>query len=239
MLTVIIGVVALAGGFAGGFLYRKKVSEKEISSAEEEGRRIVNEAIRNAESKKKEALLEAKEEILKTSRVLIQQNGWEAVNIRAVAAACGVSVGCIYNYFGSKTELVSAAVESIWSDIFRHPDDPAVFEDTLSCIRWMYRQMEYGSEQYPGFFTHHALGFVRQDTADGKQQMRQTWQHILDALTMVLPRDKKSRPDAFTEEFSRQKFAGILFSLMLSAVVQQDFDPTAVLEIIRRTIYEV
>lgn len=32
--------------------------------------------------------------------------------------------------------------------------------------------MEYGSEQYPGFFTHHALGFVRQDTADGKQQMR-------------------------------------------------------------------
>ena len=47
----------------------------------------------------------SKEEILKTSRVLIQQNGWEAVNIRAVAAACGVSVGCIYNYFGSKTEL--------------------------------------------------------------------------------------------------------------------------------------
>ena len=86
----------------------------------------------------------SKEEILKTSRVLIQQNGWEAVNIRAVAAACGVSVGCIYNYFGSKTELVSAAVESIWSDIFRHPNDPAVFEDTLSCIRWMYRQMEYG-----------------------------------------------------------------------------------------------
>ena len=226
MLTAIIVIVALAGGFAGGFLYRKKVSEKEISSAEEEGRRIVNEAIRNAESKKKEALLEAKEEILKTSRVLIQQNGWEAVNIRAVAAACGVSVGCIYNYFGSKTELVSAAVESIWSDIFRH-------------IRWMYRQMEYGSAQYPGFFTHHALGFVRQDTADGKQQMRQTWQHILDALTMVLTRDKKIRPDAFTEEFTRQKFAGILFSLMLSAVVQQDFDPTAVLEIIRRTIYEV
>lgn len=181
----------------------------------------------------------SKEEILKTSRVLIQQNGWEAVNIRAVAAACGVSVGCIYNYFGSKTELVSAAVESIWSDIFRHPDDPAVFEDTLSCIRWMYRQMEYGSEQYPGFFTHHALGFVRQDTADGKQQMRQTWQHILDALTMVLTRDKKIRPDAFTEEFTRQKFAGILFSLMLSAVVQQDFDPITVLEIIRRTIYEV
>ncbi len=171
----------------------------------------------------------SKADILKTSRELIQQNGWAAVNIRAVAAACGVSVGCIYNYFGSKTELVSAAVESIWNDIFHHPEDEAVFQDTLSCIRWMYRQMEYGCQQYPGFFTHHALGFVRQDTDGGKQQMRQTWQHILDALCNVLRHDAKIRPDAFTEQFTPEQFAGILFSLMLSAVVQQSFDPSAVL----------
>ena len=179
----------------------------------------------------------SKADILKTSRELIQQNGWAAVNIRAVAAACGVSVGCIYNYFGSKTELVSAAVESIWNDIFRHPEDEAVFQDTLSCIQWMYRQMEYGCQQYPGFFTHHALGFVQQDTAGGKQLMRQTWQHILDALCSVLRHDAKIRPDAFTEQFTPEQFAGILFSLMLSAVVQQSFDPSAVLEIVRRTIY--
>lgn len=179
----------------------------------------------------------SKADILKTSRELIQQNGWAAVNIRAVAAACGVSVGCIYNYFGSKTELVSAAVESIWNDIFHRPEDEAVFQDTLSCIRWMYRQMEYGCQQYPGFFTHHALGFVQQDTDDGKQQMRQTWQHILDALCNVLRHDAKVRPDAFTEQFTPEQFAGILFSLMLSAVVQQNFDPSAVLEIVRRTIY--
>ena len=103
----------------------------------------------------------------------------------------------------------------------------------------MYRQIEYGSEQYPGFFTQHALGFVRQDTADGKQQMRQTWQHILDALTMVLTRDKKLRPDASPAAPPRPPPAGPPFSLMLSAVVQQEFDPSAVLEIIRRAIYEV
>ena len=179
----------------------------------------------------------SKADILKISRELIQQNGWAAVNIRAVAAACGVSVGCIYNYFGSKTELVSAAVESIWNDIFHRPEDEAVFQDTLSCIRWMYRQMEYGCQQYPGFFTHHALGFVQQDADDGKQQMRQTWQHILDALCNVLRHDAKIRPGAFTEQFTSEQFAGILFSLMLSAVVQQSFDLSAVLEIVRRTIY--
>ena len=71
----------------------------------------------------------SKENILQISRKLIQQNGWAGVNIRSVAAACGVSVGCIYNYFESKTDLLSATVESIWSDIFHHPEDEAVFQD--------------------------------------------------------------------------------------------------------------
>lgn len=179
----------------------------------------------------------SKENILQISRKLIQQNGWAGVNIRSVAAACGVSVGCIYNYFESKTDLLSATVESIWNDIFHHPEDEAVFQDTLSCVRWMYKQLEYGCQRYPGFFTHHALGFVRQDTADGKQQMQRAWQHILDALCTVLRNDARIRADAFTEEFTVEKFAEMLFSLMLSALVRQDFDPSTVLEIVRRAVY--
>ena len=45
--------------------YRKKTAEKEISSAEDEAKRIINESIKAAESKKREALVEAKEEILR------------------------------------------------------------------------------------------------------------------------------------------------------------------------------
>ena len=179
----------------------------------------------------------SKENILQISRKLIQQNGWAGVNIRSVAAACGVSVGCIYNYFESKTDLLSATVESIWNDIFHHPEDEAVFQDTLSCVRWMYKQLGYGCQRYPGFFTHHALGFVQQDTADGKQQMQRAWQHILDALCTVLRNDNRIRADAFTEEFTVEKFAEMLFSLMLSALVRQDFDPSTVLEIVRRAVY--
>ncbi|MCI2057293.1 MAG: ribonuclease Y [Oscillibacter sp.] len=64
-LIAIAAVIGCVIGFPLGIHYRKTVSEKEISSAEEEGKRIINEAIRSAETKKKEALLEAKEEILK------------------------------------------------------------------------------------------------------------------------------------------------------------------------------
>ena len=64
-LTVILVVVFAAVAFFLGITYRKKVSEREISSAEEEARRIINEAIKTGESKQREALLEAKESIHK------------------------------------------------------------------------------------------------------------------------------------------------------------------------------
>lgn len=179
----------------------------------------------------------SKEEILKTSRELIRQQGWPAVSIRSVASACGVSVGCIYNYFESKAALVGSTIESVWREIFHRPADDSVFQDTEACIIWMYERMEYGSRQYPGFFTLHSLGFMREDKPDGKRRMQQVWQHILDGLCSVLKRDTKIRPDAFTEQFTAEKFAQILFSLMLSALLRQDYDAGAVLELVRRTLY--
>ena len=67
-------------------------------------------------------VITSKEEILKTSRKLIRQQGWSAINIRSVAAACGVSVGSIYNYFDSKAALVEATVKSVWREIFHRSD---------------------------------------------------------------------------------------------------------------------
>ena len=65
-LYALIGIiVGLVIGIFAGIQIRKNISEKEISSAEEEAKRIINESIKSAESKKREAWVEAKEEILK------------------------------------------------------------------------------------------------------------------------------------------------------------------------------
>ncbi len=65
ILAVVSAVVFGVIGFAIGNLYRKKVAEAKIGSANEEALRIVNQAVQTAESKKKEAILEAKDEIHK------------------------------------------------------------------------------------------------------------------------------------------------------------------------------
>jgi len=64
IILIVVGVVVgVAAGFGIGNGYRKKFAEREIGSAEQEATRIINEAIRGGESRKKEMLLEAKDEI--------------------------------------------------------------------------------------------------------------------------------------------------------------------------------
>ena len=63
IIWVVAVIAALVIGFILGVAYRKKVAEAEIAGEEEEAKRIINDAIKSAESKKREALVEAKEEI--------------------------------------------------------------------------------------------------------------------------------------------------------------------------------
>ena len=61
--TLIIAViVALVVGAAVGYVVRKSVGESKIGSAEEEAARIMEEATRNTDAIRKEAMLEAKDE---------------------------------------------------------------------------------------------------------------------------------------------------------------------------------
>ena len=67
IIFIVIGVLAgLTAGFVIGMVYRKKVAEREIGSAEMEATRLINEAIRSGENRKKEMLMEAKDEIHKS-----------------------------------------------------------------------------------------------------------------------------------------------------------------------------
>ena len=66
ILIVLGGVALLAVGCGIGIAFRKRIAEREIGSAEQEATRIINEAIRSGESRKKEMLLEAKDEIHKS-----------------------------------------------------------------------------------------------------------------------------------------------------------------------------
>ena len=38
--------------------------------------------------------------------------------------------------------LVGATVAGVWGDIFHHPDDEVVLDNTLAYVRWMYSERD-------------------------------------------------------------------------------------------------
>ena len=121
--------------------------------------------------------------IAEAAYALAEERGLAGLGIRSVAEACGVSVGSIYNYFDSKADLVGAAVESVWREIFHLPEDGTVFRDTQACVAWMYERMEQGCRfvttveplrealLMPGVACWHEEGrFIAVDQDDGEDE---------------------------------------------------------------------
>ena len=65
VVAVVLAAISGAICFRLGISHRKRVAEAQIGSAEAEAKRLVDEAIKTAENKKRESLLSAKEEIIK------------------------------------------------------------------------------------------------------------------------------------------------------------------------------
>ena len=62
VLVIVVAAVSGAVCFYLGGESRKRTAEAKIGSAEEEAKRIVNDAIKAAEQKRKETIIEAKDE---------------------------------------------------------------------------------------------------------------------------------------------------------------------------------
>ena len=70
----LIAVVMVLIGLGVGYFLRKNIAEGKLNQAEQEAARIIANGERTAESKKKEALLEAKEEIHKLRSDVEREN---------------------------------------------------------------------------------------------------------------------------------------------------------------------
>lgn len=179
----------------------------------------------------------SKEEILYASRKLVLEKGIMSLSMRSVAEACGVAVGSIYNYFPSKAELLSAAIGSVWGEIFMPFYGRETFGSFPECVSALFETIRAGNEKYPGFFTVHALNFASADKEKGKEAMNRCLAGLEGKLVEALRQDKQIRTGVFGDVFTEEIFAGYVFELMIPILLRKEESCDALLEMIRQTIY--
>lgn len=179
----------------------------------------------------------SRDAILAQSRRLVQQQGWQALNIRSVAAACSISVGSVYHYFSSKLELMEAIIESVWQDVLHLPQQEGETGGFREQVALLFQRLAEGERRYPGFFSLHSMGFLGEDRAFGQHRMAQTWTHIQLQLRNLLKEDPRVRPGALEGALTPEALAEIVFSQMLAALLRREYDCAPLLALIDRALY--
>lgn len=72
-MGVVGAIIVVVGVFFLGIAYRKRIAEAQIGSAEEKARTVIDDAIKAAEAKKRELMLESKEENIRAKNELEQE----------------------------------------------------------------------------------------------------------------------------------------------------------------------
>ena len=77
-----------------------------------------------------------RQNLLEEARRQVLQEGYSALTVRSVAAACGISVGTVYNYFPSKDMLIASFMLEDWQLCLDKIEkvNPMIITKT-SCIR--------------------------------------------------------------------------------------------------------
>lgn len=179
----------------------------------------------------------SREAILVQCRKLVMENGMPAVNMRSVASSCGVALGSLYNYFPSKSALISATVESVWTDIFYGARQPEPFDSFIEAVEWVYQSLHHGSLTYPGFFTLHSLSFANQDKQHARQLMQLHFSRIKQNLLDALKRDSDVKNGVFDARFTPQGLVNQAFQGVIVAILQEEGDIAALTGLLKRALY--
>lgn len=179
----------------------------------------------------------SKEAILKVCRDIVASKGLAAVSMRSVADKSQIALGTLYNYYDNKDELMLAAVEAIWKDIF-HMDYGCSAEQSFpKYVEYMFECVQKGAEHYPDFFTAHSISIANSEKEKAKSTMENCFKHIKEGLLEVLQADSNVSVDAFSTSFEKMEFIDFVLDNLLLLLVQGKKSCGMLIEIIQRTIY--
>ena len=94
--------------------------------------------------------------------------------MRTVASECGIALGSLYNYFSSKSELLSATIEAVWKDIFQMGKTLEKCENIVEYLNLLFEVLKIAEAVIRNFFPCMHWG-LRQEK-DKKEKRR--WKYI-------------------------------------------------------------
>lgn len=181
----------------------------------------------------------SREAILAAAAEILREQGADGLNMREVAARCGIAVGSVYNYFPSKSDLALAVVEDFWRSVVHPQVCPSggtfPFDQT---VEFLYASLRQGTQDSGQLLLLHPTLIATEDKEAGRVVMERTFRHIRAALLHSLTADSGVKPDVFDDEFTPEQFVAFVFSHLIMELTKGQRECGFLLELIRRVLYQ-
>ena len=161
-----------------------------------------------------------RELLLEAAKVIAHQEGLAAVNIRAVASACGVAVGSIYNYFPTKADLIAAIIEDFWRQAI-HSEScvPASGEPFPAFVARLYGDLARELATFQAGWLSQIAALGAEERRKGRILESACFDHMRMGLGMALEQSGAAGPLLSTKE-DRAAFVELVFATLMSLLRQ-------------------
>lgn len=164
--------------------------------------------------------------ILETALEIAKKEGVDKLNIRKIAADCGIAVGSVYNYYPNKDALMSAVAEAFWNDIFSEQEQ----------LYRLHSGFTGFLEQYYGYLYARLSSYDRSWLRELKEKI--PMEEPIELLQKILSEDENVNPSIWNMEFQQENFCRYVFQNILALLQSGETNCRFFIYLLDNLLYE-
>lgn len=196
----------------------------------------------------------SKEQILDAAYEIATSKGLGALSIRAVATACGVAVGTVYNSYPTKSDLVNDVVGRFWQQAFsdrmgsavsngsggQEPRDASTEtrDDFVEFCRELTGEMTCALEEFRSDFLDGLSALGAYDLAVARRREAESFAHARLGLQMALQRDPSVCRERLVGPLAPEALCDLVWETMIDAARRHKPLDETLFALLRIVLYE-
>lgn len=177
--------------------------------------------------------------ILSDAKEIASEQGVNKINIRLVAQRCNISIGTVYNYYATKTDLLIAVVEDFWTEAFDNINYKKKSKvDFYEQIYEMYHMLySYFRKFKTNWLTQMSLLSI-EGRKHGRVKEKRYFDKIHSYIISLMDNDDSIGKKVWPDDSDRRKIAGFIFDSMLAMLKREEYEIDYFILILKKIMSE-
>jgi AcrR family transcriptional regulator len=149
--------------------------------------------------------------ILEHAGRILEEQGYEALSMRAIAKSCGIATGTIYNYFPTKRELLLQMMTDYWEMHFTVIDNlSAGRKDLFAKLKCVFDIMEKFVFRFRDVWAGMRQENENNNGAGNMHHSHDYMRRLVDLVELILVREEQCNSSAFNYPLPTRELASFI-----------------------------